>query len=125
MKKILIITIFAVFMTSSAFAATNAITFPTTFDKANTGKTVYGDSTDASATNVNAALIGKTSSGVGCSIKSTTLGYAAVTQHLNGTKAFASSNDSTSIYSKVVTAGTATSNFTNIGTTDFASWTAM
>jgi len=74
-------------------------------------------------------LIGKTSTGVGigllCVAEGT--GYSLVTQHLNGTKAFGSSYDSTSIFAIDVS---------NVGapqlgvptatdTTNFTTWTPL
>ena len=123
MKKILIITILATFMASQAFAAGSATLAFQTMDKASTGKTVWGDPADTDATT--AVQIGKCSSGVSVAMFTDVLGYGAMTQHTNGTKTFASSHDSTSIYSKPAVVGTTPTAPSAIGTASFSSWTAM
>jgi len=100
MKKLLIITALIMFVSSSAFAASGATQSVTLTDKTTTGKSLYGDPTSATAS---AALIGKTSTGVGLGVRTSTTGYALVTQHLNGTKVYGTSYDSTSMFAKTVT----------------------
>ena len=123
MKKIAIITIVLLFAASSAFAGVS-ITMASTLTKAATGKTVYGATTGTATTSD--ALIGKTSTGVGVGMLCNTsgTGYSLVTQHMNGSKAYGSSYDSTSLFSKdVATKGTALLTVpTAITTADFTSW---
>jgi hypothetical protein len=106
MKKITIFVAISLFAASSAFASGDISMDSNLVTSTKTGLSVYAAKTGVTAaTGVN--LIGKTSTGVGVGIKSTTVGYAVVTQHKNGTKAFGSSFDSTSIYSAPVsTVGT-------------------
>lgn len=103
-KKISIVTSAIMLMSSAAFAAN--ITMATTLTSAVTGKSVYGVKTGtATATS---PLIGKTSTGSGVGIITGSQGYAIVTQHMNGTKAFGTTYDSTAIISSdVTTKGTA------------------
>ena len=124
MKKILILTVIATFFATSAFAgATIAMASPLT--KATTGKTVWAASTGTAA--ATDTLIGKTSTGVGVGIRTLVTGYALTTQHVNGTKAYGSSYDSTSIYFlDVDTVGTPKLGTpTQVDTTDFVTWTIM
>lgn len=88
MKRILLFNIAALFMASAAFAAASA---QIKFDDA--GKKVVGSggpATDAS--------IGKLSTKVGLGWNTGANGYAINTQHQQGTKAYGTSHDSTSIY---------------------------
>ena len=70
-------------------------------------------------------MIGKCSTGVGIGWVTDTAGYALATQHKSGSKAYATSFDSTSLFSKDVTkigdteVGTA---WKNTDTTDFKTW---
>jgi hypothetical protein len=118
MKKLIMVTAISLLSASSAFAG-NSITISLT----NTGLSVWGSKTTAVS---GTGLIGKTSTGVGVGMFTASTGYAAITQHKNGTKAYGSSMDSTAIYSIDVTAGTAT---TGPSTADSAlftgSWTSM
>jgi opacity protein-like surface antigen len=121
MKKIIILTAISLLMASSAFAA-DVITISSNLTT--TGLSVWGaKATAASGT----GLIGKTSTGVGVGMKTAKTGYAVVTQHKNGTKAFGSSFDSTSIYSiPVTTVGTAVTGPTSADSALFTgSWTSM
>jgi hypothetical protein len=104
-KRISIFTAMALLVSSLAFAAD--ITMTATMASTTTGKSVYGLKGTGSAT-TSSPLIGKNSTGCGVGIKTAAQGYALVTQHLNGTKAFGTSFDSTAIISSDVTAkGTA------------------
>ena len=104
MKKLLIITALIMFVSTSAYAASSTTQDVTLTSKATTGKTLYGDPATASAST---SLIGKTSTGVGLGIITSVLGYSIVTQHLNGTKVYGTSYDSTSMFAKTVgTVGT-------------------
>ena len=122
MKKAIFLAVCLAFVSSSAFAAT---TLTMSLVKANTGLTLYGDADTATA---DTALIGKTSTGVGLSMAVNAVGYALITQHMQGTKAFASNYDSTSIKSmEVDTVGTVQEDVTDY-TEDFApgdGWTAL
>lgn len=88
MKRILLFNIAALFMASAAFAAASAqISFT------DAGKKVIG--TGGPATD---ASIGKLSTKVGLGWNTGANGYAINTQHQQGTKAYGTSHDSTSIY---------------------------
>ena len=103
MKKIIILTAISLLFVPSAFA-TGSLTLSLT----TTGLSVYGAKSGVTMTvgDPGVILIGKTSTGVGVGLESEDAGYSVETQHKNGTKAFGSSFDSTSIYTKDVTAGT-------------------
>jgi hypothetical protein len=123
MKKILILTAVLVLTASSCFAAaaTSAATSNIDFETTGTGKTMRGDRTTATATT---AQIGKCSTGVAVAWSTSTAGYALMTQHKSGTKAYGSSYDSTAIYQWKANAapGTAAYNsgaLTATDTTDF------
>lgn len=125
MKKIKTIVLLAgisVFTASSAFANL-------TLTLTSTGLSVYGVKT-GTASNTS-PLIGKTSTGVGVGIAvdaTAGAGYSVKTQHKNGTKAFGSSFDSTSIYTVDVTAGTADTTTLTTGSDSFigqTGWTTM
>ena len=121
MKKIVFSIACMLFVSNMAFAADNISMDLTSKDT--TGGTVYADGTTASATT---ALIGKNSTGVGTGMLTNALGYSVVTQHLNGSKAYASAYDSTSIFSEDATVGTALLAVpTETNTADFASWSQL
>lgn len=127
MKKILVITALIMFCASSSFAAVS-VSMDSALAKSNTGKTIYGATSGTATTS--SPQIGKTSTGVGIGIlcvATTGAGYSLVTQHMNGSKAFGTSYDSTSMYSiDVTTVGTAMKTVpTAITTADFAAWTAL
>lgn len=113
MKKIVILTAIALFTATSVFAASGTTV---SLSLSTTGLSLYGvKSGTASSTS---PLIAKTSTGVGLGMAvdgTSGAGYSVETQHKNGTKAFGSSFDSTSIYTKDVTAGTADSTSLNTG----------
>jgi opacity protein-like surface antigen len=118
MKKVMILSALLVMFSTSVFAA-DTITMDLSA-KTTTGLSLYGDSSAASSST---ALIGKTSTGVGLSLATATVGYALSTQHMNGSKAFASSFDSTSIFSEdVATIGTVELNVTASDTSEFSDW---
>lgn len=118
MKKIMIVTTLLIFVASSAMAAVS-VTMASPLTKDATGKTLTAGT----------SIIGKTSTGVGVGVLcvSTGTGYSLVTQHVNGTKAFGSSYDSTSIFSKdVTTVGTPLLAVpTATDTTDFSGWNIL
>ncbi len=124
MKKLLILIAVVLCAASTSFAAGTVDMGTSALTSANTGKTLYGAKASASTSS---PLIAKTSSGVGLGINSTSQGYAVTTCHLNGTKQYGTSYDSTSIYSKdLTTKGTPVLGVpTAIDTTDFVSWTSM
>jgi len=118
MKKIILMTACMLFVSSMAFAE-DSVTMDLSA-KETTGLSLYGDSETASAST---ALIGKNSTGVGVGVLTNVNGYSMVTQHMNGSKAFASSYDSTSIYSEDATVGTELLDVPNAtDTADFADW---
>lgn len=123
MKKIAIFTALTLCVTATAFAADN-ITMGSPLTSANTGKSVWAAKSGAAS---GSGLLGKSSSGVGVGMLTSATGYAILTQHVNGLKAYGSSYDSTSIYSKdVTTKGTPVLDVPGyITTQDFASWTSM
>jgi hypothetical protein len=123
MKKIIMLIAISLFTATSVFAAGATLTL----SLSTTGKSVYGAKTGtASATT---PLIGKTSTGVGVGMAvdaTAGAGYSLQTQHKNGTKTFGSSFDSTSIFSKDVTAGTADTTSLTTGASQFTgTWTTM
>ena len=77
------------FAGDTASGATGSIVFT------NVGLELHG--APATATN-STALIGKASTGVGVGWNTKTTGYALITQHKSGTKAFGSSYDSTAMF---------------------------
>lgn len=97
MKKILFLTAILAFAATSSFAG-NTQSSPTgTIDFAITTYTLVlhgdaGTATDAST------LIGRCSTGVDVAWKTATGGYALMTQHKSGTKAYATSYDSTAMF---------------------------
>ena len=124
MKKVISITVCMLFVSSMAFAATE-ITMALT-SKATTGGSVYADST-ASGAGATTALIGKNSTGVGTGLITTVSGYSLVTQHMNGSKAYASSYDSTSLFAEdVTTIGTPLlTKPASIDTASFSDWSQL
>ena len=119
MKKIAILTAISLCMAATAFAADSI-----NLNFTNTGLSLWGSKTTAVS---GTGLIGKTSTGVGLGVKTAPTGYAAVTQHKNGTKAFGSSHDSTAVFSTdVPTVGTPVTGPTTADSALFSSgWTAM
>ena len=126
MKKILMLSAICLFAASSAFAAAS-LTIETGFDDA--GKELVGAAESGGTT----SRIGKTSTGVGLGMlvdDTSGAGYAMVTQHKSGTKAFGSSYDSTAIYTTIAdgTPGTVILDVpTATDTSDFdgTDWKAM
>jgi len=124
MKKIVILAAISLLTATSAFAAASL-----TLSVDSTGLTLYGLKT-GTADNTS-PLIGKTSTGVGIGMKvdaTAGAGYSVETQHKNGTKAYGSAYDSTSIYSKDITKGTADSTSLTTGGDSFAGvtgWTTL
>jgi len=125
MRKVIIINVLAIFVASAAFAtsaATGSITFTTG------GKGLYGGKSGVTLQKgiAGTTLIGTTSTNVGIGWNTSTGGYAINTQHLNGTKAFGTSFDSTAMYQKDVTKGTAVAQPTTSDSGSFSSgWTTM
>lgn len=127
MKKIALLTSFALLYTASAFAAASSTSLTLVDGLPLAGGSVYGAKGAATAATTASPLIGKTSTGVGIGFKTDPSGYAIATQHKNGTKVFGSSFDSTSIYSTAVTTvGTGETVTLTTGTDSFPSpWTTM
>jgi hypothetical protein len=99
MKKILVLTAIFAFAATTGFAGgTSGATG--TIDFSNTGKELRADPTTATA---DTALIGKCSTGVDIAWNTSINGYALMTQHQSGTKAYGSSYDSTAIYQTLAT----------------------
>ncbi|KAB0666896.1 hypothetical protein F6V25_05650 [Oryzomonas japonica] len=128
MKKTVVFAVMALLSASSVFAASTKIDL----DISSTGKSglsLYGGKTGVTISPgaAGTTLIGKTSTGVGLGAITDTPGYALETQHKNGTKAYGSAYDSTSIYQKDVTAGTSdTSGYSKTGSDAFGTgWTTM
>lgn len=130
MKKIIVIAAVLVFLAPNCFAAVSSSASASLDLVNNTGLSLYGDATTASSST---ALIGKTSTGVGVAWQTSLNGYALMTQHKNGTKAYGSSYDSTAIFvtKSETTPGTAAYNsgaLTATDTTDFTDangWKSM
>lgn len=122
MKKILICSCLVLLTASTAFTAE---TIDMDFAAGKQGLNLLGDKETATA---GSAVIAKTSTGVGLGIRVSTTGsgYAHVTQHKQGSKAFGTSYDSTAIYTIDATVGTVKlAKPTAIDTSDFGTWTAM
>lgn len=117
MKKIVLFNILVLLVASSAFAAENAST-AASFSTA--GKKVIGSGGPASA-----ASIGKLSTKVALGWKTSATGYAINTQHQQGTKAYGTSYDSTSIFVTDVKIGTATAVPSKSDSGSFSGWTTM
>lgn len=96
MKKILILTTVLAFAATSCFALASGATGTMTLTT-DVGLTLHGSTTGVAAA-ADTAQIGKNSTGVGVAWNTSTAGYALVTQHKSGTKAFGSSYDSTAIF---------------------------
>lgn len=118
MKKIIILIALSLFSASSAFAAASAAVV-----YSNAGKTLRGAASSVAATSPS---IGKLSTKVGCAWNTVTTGYAIITQHESGTKAYGTSYDSTAIYVKDVTKGSshAAPSATDTGSFD-SNWKTM
>lgn len=118
MKKIALFTAMIMLVTTSAFAAGDLTLAFTT-----TGLTVYGAKVSASTAS---PVISKTSTGVGVGLLTNATGYAVVTQHKSGSKAFATTYDSTAVFTTDATVGTVKLDKpTAITTANFTSWTTM
>ena len=130
MRKMIIVNILFLLVGSAAFAAdpgaSNVIVFGAT---PKTGLSLYGaPATPVVTAGVPAAgtiLIGKTSTGVGVGWNTATLGYAVNTQHINGTKAFGTTFDSTAMYQKDEAKGTAEAVPSTTGSDAFSGWSTM
>jgi len=122
MKKIVSLTALFLFVASSAFAGASV-----TLSLSTTGLSLYGLKTGTADNS--SPLIAKTSTGVGLGIivdATAGAGYSVETQHKNGTKAFGSSFDSTSIFAKEVTAGTVDTTTLTTGADSFTTgWTTL
>ena len=128
MKKMIIIVALSLFAASSAFAG-GAATIAMDANLAtgtNNGLSIWASTAAGGATS-GTGLISKTSTGVAVAMSTATTGYAVVTQHKKGTKAFGTSFDSTSIYSlAVTTVGTpVTVTLTGNNSAGFSSWTTQ
>ncbi len=123
MKKILVLTAVFALVASAALASdvSSGATGTMNLDNS-TGYELHGDDATASKTT---ALIGKCSTGVGIAWQTDANGYAIMTQHKSGTKAYGSSYDSTALYVTTtdLTPGTEMTNLTASDTTDFADTT--
>jgi hypothetical protein len=120
MKKIFMLSVVFLFIATSSFAS-GTLTIGTFADE---GKTLHG--ADAATADADSPSIGKLSSGVALSMTTNANGYALATQHKNGSKAYASSYDSTSIYSKdATTVGTKILEITKTDSSEFAAWNRM
>jgi hypothetical protein len=131
MKKILMITAILVMVASSSFAAdvTSTANGDIVAAFAATGLELHGASTGVTADKTT-AMIGKASTGVAVGWRTSTIGYALITQHKSGTKAYGSSYDSTSLYQTIASGEPGVvidASPSVIDTTDFvaAAWKAM
>jgi hypothetical protein len=92
MKRIIAAILISAFSATSAFAVDSTASSASVL--AETGWSVFGDGTTASATT---AKIGRLSTGVGLAFSTSTSSYALITQHKNGVRKFGSASDSTLI----------------------------
>jgi hypothetical protein len=105
MKKIIIASLLVVLGATSSFAAaTSAIVF-TVSATGGPGRSVIAGKTAATT---DLKPIGKLSTGVSLAFNTLTTGYALITQHQNGVKAFGTAHDSTAITYETVTKGALT-----------------
>jgi hypothetical protein len=101
---------------SPAFADTAAMSFD------EEGMSLYGDSSGETVADTS-PLIGNLSSGVAVSCASSETAFSLVTQHRNGTKAYAASSEDTSIFvDDVTTVGTVYQDVSTSDTADFSDW---
>lgn len=122
MKKIIAASLLGVFVlgATSVFAAdvdTVAIVWANKGLKVVTGTAAVATTRD----------IGKLSTGVALAYKCATTGYALITQHENGVKAFGTAHDSTAITWKTVAKGATTGApaTADSGSISGATWTIM
>ncbi len=94
MKKIIIVSLLVALSAASSFAADTAAS-TTAISTASAGLTIKSGT----------ATIGKLSTGDQLGWSTATTGYAVVTQHINGVKAFGTAHDSTAITWMSVTKG--------------------
>lgn len=125
MKKIILFIAASLLFATQVFAgsgATQTLAFTNPL-----GGSVYG--AKGGAASATTPLIGKTSTGVAVGWNTAGGGYAIVTQHLNGLKAFGTSFDSTSIFTAPVTAGSAIGTSLTTGSDSFtasgSAWVTM
>lgn len=136
MKKIMVLTVAFALAATTCFAFGGSATSGTiTFES--TGQSLRAGSTNSAGTVVAAsadsALISKASTGVDVAWQTDANGYALMTQHKSGTKAYGSSYDSTAIYQTTaadVTPGAPAYNNGALSATDTGdfsntSWKAM
>lgn len=120
MKRILLASLLVIVAATSSFAAASS-----DIDFANAGKSVVAGKTADSAS-TEALPIGKTSTGVALAFVTETAGYAIITQHKLGVKAFGTSADSTAIYSKTVEKAAETAAPDSADSAEFLTdWTSM
>jgi len=100
MKKIFVLTALLIFAATNCFAVASGATGTMLLDDTDDGLELHASSTGVAATE-DTALIAKMSTGVAVGWNTTTNGYALVTQHKSGTKAYGSSYDSTALYQTV------------------------
>jgi hypothetical protein len=105
MKKIILIVAFSLLASGQAFAVTS-LPLGLASNEVQ-GGTLYGGKKSGDAKIPTGSplalpdgsfLIGKTSTGVGLGIKTGTVGYAMMTQHKSGNRAFGTSYDSTAVF---------------------------
>ena len=126
-SKVMFVSIFLLMTSSLSFAAVDQVT---NSDFTNTGLVLYGsDGTPAANTGTTAGVagvttIGKTSSGVTINCTSDINGYTIAAVHKNGTKAYGSSFDSTSLYAYDVVPGTIPTEFAlaTTASSEFDNW---
>lgn len=103
MKKILVLMAILSLAGTSCYAdVASGTTGAITFGEGTTGLNLHG-SVSTTAASADTALIGKCSTGVGAGWNTDANGYALVTQHKSGSKAYGSSYDSTALYQYVPT----------------------
>ena len=127
MKKVSILAITAAFLfvASTSFAVT-AITTTSGWQNPTalkTGNVLYGKSADTGAKFVS---LGRFSTNVEFQIAFDSTAYAIMTQHLKGSKAYATSFDATAIFTHDETPSTMDStSLAKSDSTNFATWTSM
>ncbi len=122
MKKIIAAILISAFSATSAFAVSSAASSASVL--AETGWSVFGDGTTATATT---AKIGRLSTGVGLAFFTSAASYALITQHKNGVRKFGSASDSTLVNWTTAAKDTviAVPSAANVSAVSAAGWSAM
>ena len=119
MKKIILAGLLIVMAATSSFgAASQAVLFVATAGGGGMGMNVAAETSNA--------VIGRLSTNDALGFKVTTAGYALITQHIQGTRSYASASDATAIFWAPETKATGHAEPSAANATAFATgWTVM